>query len=69
MVDAKVARFDEGQSVPDIGGLNLVVFRNHRELERWSYRIGGEFAREAFDTEGAAKLAMFDAYWELSRDD
>ena len=35
----------------------------------WSYRVGADFAGEVFDTEDAAKLAMFGAYWELSRED
>jgi len=53
----------------NIDGLNLVVFPNRWSPGKWSYRIGGEFAREAFDTEDTAKLTMFDAYWELSGDD
>ena len=59
----------KGNEYLNVDGLNLVVFPKTGRPGSWSYRIGGEFAREAFDTEDAAKLTMFDAYWELSRDD
>lgn len=49
-------------------GHNLVVFPNKYKPEMWSYRINGQFCRDSYDSKDEAKLALFEALWELTQD-
>ena len=45
-------------------GMILTVFPNKYKPGYWKYIIDGDFSRDSYPTEEAAKLALFEQYWE-----
>jgi len=55
----------KGNDYLNIKNYNLGVFQNN--FGGWGYRIGNKFSESSsFPTEDAAKLALFDAFWEMT---
>jgi len=61
----KWRRSAKGNAFINAEGHNLVVFPAKFKPGRWSFGIDGDFSRQTFASEDAAKLAMFDRFWTL----
>lgn len=58
-------RSAKGNSFINADGHNLVVFPNKFNPDKFSFGIDGKFSRRLYDSESAAKLAMFDEFWKI----
>lgn len=54
-----------------VNGYYLSIFPNKFNVSRWSYLIVGrghqQFSKATYPHEAGAKLALFDAFWELTK--
>ena len=61
----KWKRSKKGNAYIKKDGKVLVVFPNQFRPGFWGYGIDGDFSSGKYESEDAAKLALFEAYWEL----
>ncbi|WP_425614963.1 hypothetical protein NA78x_004847 [Anatilimnocola sp. NA78] len=58
----------KGNPYLNTDGHNLGIYPNKFRPGMWQFHVDGEFSKESFATMEAAKLALFEAFWEHLHD-
>jgi len=55
----------KGNPYINADGHNIGIFPSSSRPGRWKFRINGTFSSQSFPTVDQAKLALFDAFWDV----